>query len=157
MSLVLRMLYVLLLSLFRERLPVGPASSRLRLRTLPNDLDINLHMNNGRFLTICDLNRVDLFIRTGLARVMLRRRWMPVIADHTMSYRRPLKLWEPYEVSLQLTHWDDKYFYMTHTFMAGDRVAATGTSKGMIRSRDGVVAPSEVLAAVARDREYVTP
>lgn len=151
MSLVLRMLYVLVLSLFRERLPVGPASSRLRLRTLPNDLDLNLHMNNGRYLTICDLNRVDLFIRTGLAGLMLKRKWMPVIADHTMSYRRPLRLWEAYEVSLQLTHWDDKYFYMTHTFMAGDRVAAVGTSKGVIRSRTGVIAPSEVLAALDRE------
>lgn len=152
MSLVLRMLYVLLLSLFRQRLPVGPATSRLRLRTLPNDLDINLHMNNGRYLTICDLNRVDLFIRTGLARVMLQRKWMPVIADHTMSYRRPLKLWEKFEVSMQLTHWDEKYFYMSHTFMAGDRVAAVGTSKGVIRSREGVVSPAEVLAAVERLR-----
>ena len=47
------------------------------------------------------------------------------------------ELAEPYDVSLPLTHWDDNYFYMTLTFMAGDRVAATGTSKGVIRSRDG--------------------
>ncbi|HEY8606207.1 MAG TPA: acyl-CoA thioesterase [Noviherbaspirillum sp.] len=153
MNLVLRMLYVLVLSLFRERLPAGPATSRLRLRTLPNDLDVNLHMNNGRYLTICDLNRVDLFIRTGLATVMRRRKWMPVIAEHTMTYRRPLKLWERFEVSMELTHWDEKYFYMTHTFMRGDREVATGTSLGVIRSRDGVVSPAEVLAAVMQSRQ----
>ncbi|MDC0434241.1 thioesterase family protein [bacterium] len=33
---------------------------------LPNDLDLTMHMNNGRYLTICDFNRVDLFVRSGL-------------------------------------------------------------------------------------------
>lgn len=48
MNLMLRMLWVWWLSLRRERLPVGRAESRLTLRTLPNDLDVNFHMNNGR-------------------------------------------------------------------------------------------------------------
>ena len=152
MNLLLRLVYVFILSLFRERLPVGVTVSRLALRTLPNDLDINMHMNNGRYLTICDLNRVDLFIRTGLARVMIERGWMPLIADHTMTYKKPLKLFEKYEVVLKLTHWDDKFFYMTHVFVSNDRIMAMGTSKGAVRSRDGVVKPEEVIAAVEESR-----
>ncbi|NEX61204.1 acyl-CoA thioesterase [Noviherbaspirillum galbum] len=152
MSLLFRMIYVYLLSLFRERLPIGKTESRLRLLTLPNDLDINMHMNNGRYLTICDLNRVDLFIRTGLAKVMVKKGWMPIIADHTMTYKKPLKLFERFHVSLTLTHWDEKFFYMTHTFMAGDRLVAVGTSKGVVRGKGGVVAPGEVLAEVERSR-----
>ncbi|MFC7514565.1 acyl-CoA thioesterase [Herbaspirillum sp. GCM10030257] len=155
MNLLLRMLYVFILSFFRERLPADAMISRLRLRTLPNDLDVNLHMNNGRYLTICDLNRVDLFIRSGLARVMLRRKWMPIIAEHTMTYKKPLKLFERFEVSLAVTHWDEKYFYMTHTFMAGDRVVAIGTSKGVIKSRQGVVDPLTVMQAVEASRGVV--
>lgn len=148
MNLILRLLYVFFLSLFRERLAVGALESRLTLRTLPNDLDFNLHMNNGRYLTICDLNRVDMFIRTGLLKIMLKRKWMPMIADHTMTYKKPLKLLERFEVSLAITHWDEKYFYMTHTFTTGDRVAAQGTSKAVIRSSEGVVSPMVVLLAV---------
>jgi acyl-CoA thioesterase FadM len=150
MNLMLRLLYVFILSLFRERLPAGALESRLRLRTLPNDLDINLHMNNGRYLTICDLNRVDMFIRTGLLKIMLKRKWMPMIADHTMTYKKPLKMLERFDVSLAVTHWDEKFFYMTHTFTAGDRVVAEGTSKAVIRSREGVVRPAEVILAVGR-------
>jgi acyl-CoA thioesterase FadM len=148
MNLLFRMLYVLLSALFRPRIGTDEFGSRLRLRTLPNDLDINLHMNNGRYLTICDLNRVDLFIRSGLAKQMLKRKWMPMIADHTMTYKKPLKLFEPFEVELAVTHWDAKYFYMTHTFTAGGRVAAVGTSKGVIRSREGVVDPGLVMESV---------
>lgn len=153
MNLLLRLIYVFILSLFRERLPVGVAVSRLNLRTLPNDLDLNLHMNNGRYLTICDLNRVDLFLRTGLARVMLQRGWMPMVVDHTMNYKRPLKLFERFEVVLKVTHWDDKFFYMTHIFVANDRIAAIGSSKGAVRSNEGVVRPEEVILAVGGDME----
>jgi len=148
MNLVLRLLYVWCLSLFRERLPAGVVQSRLSVCTLPNDLDFNLHMNNGRYLTICDLNRVDLFLRTGLLKVMLKKRWMPMVADHTMTYRRPLKLLQRFEVSLAVTHWDEKFFYMTHTFMAGDTLIAFGSSKAVVRARDGVVQPAAVLEAV---------
>ncbi len=150
MSLVIRMLYVLLIAPFRPRLPAGPTKSRLRLFTLPNDLDINLHMNNGRYLTICDLNRVDLFIRTGLAGLMLRRGWKPVVVEHTMSYKRPLRLFQRFEVTMALTHWDEKYFYMTHTFIADDRVVALGMSKAALRGRAGVLKPVEVVAELAR-------
>jgi acyl-CoA thioesterase FadM len=148
MNLLLRMIYVLLLSVFRPRLAPGALESRLNLRTLPNDLDINLHMNNGRYLTICDLNRVDLFIRTGLAKLMFKRGWMPMVAEHTMTYKRPLKLFERFEVKLELTSWDEKFFYMTHTFTSGDRIVAQGTSKAVLRSRDGVLAPADVIAVL---------
>ena len=115
MNLLLRLLYVLYLSRSRERLPLERAVSRLTLRVLPNDLDINMHMNNGRYLTICDLNRVDLFIRTGLLKSMRKRKWFPVIAEHTMAYKKSLHLFEKYDVTLEVTHWDEKYFHMTST------------------------------------------
>ena len=64
MSLIFRMLSVFLASFFKPRLPILKPENILDLRVLPNDLDINLHMNNDRYLTICDLTRVDMFIRT---------------------------------------------------------------------------------------------
>ncbi len=149
MNLILRMTYVYLLSLFREPLPLGKGQSRLVLRVLPNDLDVNLHMNNGRYLTMCDLSRIDLFIRSGLLRTMLKRKWIPLIAEHTMIYKKPLGLFQRFEMVLEVTHWDEKYFYMKHTFLVGERVMAEGTSKGCLYARGtGVVSPQEVFAAV---------
>jgi len=153
MSLIFRMLYVLILSLFRERLSADNLASDLSLRVLPNDLDINFHMNNGRYLTICDLNRIDLFARSGLMKSMLKRSWMPVIAEHTMSYKKPLGMFEHFDVKLKVTHWDEKYFYMTHTFHKGERIVAEGTSKGCVYARGlGVVKPDDALAAVEQDK-----
>jgi acyl-CoA thioesterase FadM len=153
MNLIFRMLYVFVLSQFRESLSLGNLLSRLSLRVLPNDLDINFHMNNGRYLTICDLNRVDLFIRTGLLKAMFKRKWIPVIAEHTMNYKKPLGLFERFQVELEVTHWDEKYFYMKHTFLRGERIVAEGTSKGCVYSRGlGVISPADAMAAVEQDK-----
>lgn len=152
MNLIFRMLWVIVRAFFMARLD-PPYSSSLNLRVLPNDIDINLHMNNGRYLTICDLNRVDVFARSGLLKAMFKRNWIPVIAEHTMTYKKPLNIFQRYEVRLQVERWDEKFFYMTHTFICGDRIAAEGTSKGCVYARGkGVVAPAEAFEAVEQDR-----
>ena len=156
MNLFFRLFYVLVASIFRPRLPAGQATSELTLLTLPNDLDINLHVNNGRYLTLCDLNRVDLFIRTGLARVMVKRGWIPIIAEHTMSYRRPLGVFKRFKATMQLTHWDEKHFFMSHCFSINGKIIAEGTSKGVVRGKVGVIAPADVIAAILVARSSVT-
>ena len=156
MSLIFRLTYVFIISLFREKLPVGKSQSLLKLMTLTNDLDLNMHMNNGRFLTICDLNRMDMFFRTGLAKVMFQKRWVPIVAEHTMVYQRPLKLFEKFTVTASLTHWDDKYFYMTHEFSKNNRQVAIGTSKGLVRSKKGTISPEAVIEAVNSSRQLKT-
>lgn len=149
MSLIFRMLWLLLSSLFKPRLPHIKPVNELKLRVLPNDLDINMHMNNGRYLTICDLSRVDMFIRTGLGKTMLKQKWMPIITEHTMTYKKALNLFQKYSVTMTVTGWDERCFKMVHTFLIGDRVVAEGTSKGVIYSkREGVIPPERVMEMV---------
>ncbi|MDX8379319.1 MAG: thioesterase family protein [Gallionella sp.] len=153
MSLIFRLLYVFILAKFREPLAIGKSVSKLSLRVLPNDLDINFHMNNGRYLTICDLNRMDVFVRSGLLKAMFKRRWIPVIAEHTMTYKKPLGLFERFDVTLEVSRWDEKYFYMIHTFSKGERIVAQGTSKGCVYARGiGVISPAQAMAAVEQDK-----
>ncbi len=153
MNLIFRMLWVIVRSYFLKRIEMDRVTSSLSLRVLPNDIDINFHMNNGRYLTICDLNRVDVFARSGLLKAMFKRNWIPVIAEHTMTYKKPLNIFQRYEVSLEMVRWDEKFFYMTHTFTVGERVVAEGTSKGCVYARGkGVVSPADAIAAVEQDR-----
>lgn len=171
MNLIFRMLYVLIASLFKPRLYFSQADienryvshtnsnnkrarskrpkNSLTLRVLPNNIDINLHMNNGRYLTICDLTRVDLFIRTGLVKAMRRNNWMPVVAEHTMTYKKSLNVFQKYQVHMEVIDWDEKAFNMTHTFTVGDRIVATGTSRGVIVGPNGVVPPKQVIQEVS--------
>ncbi|HEX8430337.1 MAG TPA: thioesterase family protein, partial [Longimicrobium sp.] len=72
MNLVLRLFYVALAALRRPRLrPLD--LSVVTFRVFPNDLDVNFHMNNGRYLTLMDLGRLDLLLRLGILRELRRR------------------------------------------------------------------------------------
>jgi len=148
MNLILRMITLLIASFFKSKLPVEKPRNSLILRVLPNDIDINLHMNNGRYLTICDLTRIDMFIRTGLAKTMINEKWMPVISEHTMKYKKALTLFQKYEVKMEITGWDERSFQMLHTFIVEDRVVAEGTSLGVIVTKSGVIPPVDVMKKV---------
>ena len=41
------------------------ATTRVRLRVWPNDLDFNLHVNNGRYLALANIGGAHWFVRTG--------------------------------------------------------------------------------------------
>ena len=82
MNLWLRILFLLLATPFRPKLEPPFGVSRLTFDVWPNDLDTNLHMNNGRYLTIMDLGRLDLTLRMGLAGHARRNGWMPRYSSH---------------------------------------------------------------------------
>ncbi|MDC4227572.1 MAG: thioesterase family protein [Candidatus Manganitrophus sp.] len=89
MNLFIRLVAILIGSFFRPSLkPLD--TSVLTLRVWPTDLDINAHMNNGRFLTVMDLGRLDLIARTPLGKtVVLRSRWQPIVASAFIRYFPP--------------------------------------------------------------------
>ncbi len=149
MNLYFRLLWVFFRALRRPRIQQDDIRNEITTMVFPNDLDINLHMNNGRFMTICDLGRVDMFVRTGLARVMYQKKWIPVVSSVSMTFIKSLHLFDRVRVSSHVTHWDEKYFYSTHSLFRGDEKVAEGTSKALvIRKTSGRVTPAEVIDAV---------
>ena len=67
MSLYLRLFWTVLALTWRK--PIGLLeTSAINLRVWPNDLDVNLHVNNGRYLTLADLGVVTLSGRMGVFR-----------------------------------------------------------------------------------------
>ena len=152
MNLYLRLLMLMMKSVKLEPMLTNtPADlcNTITTRIYPNDLDINLHVNNGCYLTLCDLSRFDLFIRTGLAKLMIKNKWNPIICSHEMNYLRPLNLFDKITIKMQCEHWDEKYFYFKHEFFKKGKLVAHGTSKALIISKQGSLTPEFVLDAVA--------
>ncbi|MDB5569985.1 MAG: thioesterase [Hyphomicrobiales bacterium] len=118
MNLWLRLLWVLASSRFRARLSAPFETSRLWFRVLPNDLDVNLHMNNGRYLTIMDLGRLDLILRMGLAGIARARGWTPVLSAAKVRFRRELRLFQRYRLETRIVWWSDTQFVMEHRMIA---------------------------------------
>lgn len=153
MNLVLRLLYVLLRALRGPRLRALDESV-VPLRVLPSDLDTNLHLNNGRYLTLMDLGRVDLLVRMGVVGEMRRRRWGAVVASAAIRFRRPLNLFQRFELRSRLLCWDDRWFYMEQRFVRAGDTAAVAIVKARFMAADGRrLSPAEVVAATEHAME----
>jgi len=146
MNLYLRLICTLIKTAFLPPIRMGEAIER-RFRVLPNDLDINAHMNNGRYMTIVDLMIVEYFIRCGLFKVLLSRRWRPMLGGSIMHFRRGLKPFDVYTLRLKLVSWDERWNYMAFEFLREGRGAASGLCKGAVVGRDGFVGNTAVHAA----------
>ena len=157
MVLLLRTLWKGLTLRFRSPLePLG--TSILAFRVWPNDLDVNVHMNNGRFLSVMDLGRFDLTFRTRLGRAMLRNRWMPLVGGVTIRYRRSLDPFERYELHTRLVGWDAKWVFLEQRFLKqGGALAAEGVVKALFRGKDGNVPVGEVLRQMGYDGPDLLP
>lgn len=129
----------------------------LNLRVLPNDLDLNRHMNNGRYLTIMDLGRIDYMIKTGLLTVVLRNKWFPVISDSHMCYFRPLRLFDTYTLRTSLESWDDKSYIMTQRFEKNGKIYAIGLIRGLFKDKKRSISIVEILKPLNLEHELPPP
>lgn len=65
MNLYLRLIGVIVGSIFKPKITFT-GDHAISLRIWPNDLDMNNHLNNGRYLTLLDLASISLFLRSGI-------------------------------------------------------------------------------------------
>jgi acyl-CoA thioesterase FadM len=140
MNLWLRLLWLLTTAPFRSPLKAPEGISTLRFRVWPHDLDISLHMNNGRYLTTMDLGRIDVILRTGLWRAVWHHGWTPVANAVVIRFRRELLLFNRYRLDTHILAWDDTAVVMEQVFIfdGGSRdgqVAARALMKGALYDR----------------------
>lgn len=152
MNLYIRFFFTLICALFRPKLNGVMEASTVRFRVLPTDLDLNAHMNNGRYLTIMDIGRIDFIVRNGILKFAWKNKQSPIQGSAIIRYRLPLQLFQTYDVTTRIVCWDDKWAYMEQrfTFAKGRRagsVAAVAVVKGgFYDRRRKVMASTDTLA-----------
>jgi acyl-CoA thioesterase FadM len=127
------------------------AVSRIRVTTLPTDLDILRHMNNGRYLSLFDLGRWDLLIRTGLFDAMKDRGWYAVVSSETVTFRKSLQLWQRFDIESRFVGHDDRAVFLEHRAVVdGEVYARVIVRSRMLRRSGGTVSNEELFAAVGK-------
>lgn len=146
------LLHVLFLS--RRRPDLGHYDvARTRFITLPTDLDINRHMNNGVYFSIMDVARFDMLVRNGVWGIMRERGWYPVVASETITFRKSLQLWERFTIESRVLGFDDKAVYVEQRFVkkgadGRPEIYAQGFIRGRFLKKSGGTVPmSEVVEA----------
>ena len=144
MNLFFRLFYLLIAARRRSKLSVLE-TGRVPMWVWPGDLDVLWHMNNGRYLTIMDLGRVDFLIRSGLLDKLRQRNWYPVVAALSITYKRPLKLWQKFEMTTRVAGWDERWIYLQQEFHSGGKLVAAALVKGTFRSAEGAVPMAAIV------------
>jgi acyl-CoA thioesterase FadM len=157
-SILVNVIWRTLLVIFRARSRVrrgktlDPTSvGSIRLTTMPTDIDILRHMNNGRYLSLFDLGRWDLLIRTGLFGAMKDKGWYAVVSNATVTFRKSLVPWQRFEVQSRFIGHDDKALFLEHrAVVKGEIYARVIVRARMLRRTGGTVSNEELFAAVGR-------
>ncbi|HYD66864.1 thioesterase family protein [Azospirillum sp.] len=147
MNLLFRLVAVVLAALFGRPLGLTEAG-RLRLRVWPTDLDFNLHMTNARYHSVMDLGRIDLLVRSGLMRVMLKRRWTTVLGAVNVRFRRSLRPFQRFELVSRVLCWDEKWIFIEHRVETAAGTAAVAVMQGVFLAGGRPVPTDEVLEAL---------
>lgn len=152
MNMYFRFLILILKRLFSfQRLdPFQPCHTKFRVN--PFDLDINLHMNNGRYLTIMDLGRMDLLMKAGLFWRLIFQGYYPVVVSESIRFKKSLEPFHAFELITLIESWDEKDFFIIQKFLHGKSVVAEGYIKGRFkqRGRKGSVPTAEIFDLLGR-------
>lgn len=148
MNLWFRMLRVFLTARWRPSLSLWDTAIT-RFRVSLGDLDTVGHMNNGRYLTLLDLGRTDLMVRSGFWSQVKKRGWFPVVAGLSITYWKDLKLGQQFDIHSKILGIDDRWFYLEQSFMRGETLHARAVIRGcFVEPGKGRVAADALTAEV---------
>lgn len=117
-------------------------------RCWPWDLDPWIELNNGRTLTLYDLGRIPLAVRTGLIGTLRKNRWGITVAGNSVRYRRRIKAFQRFTMVSRAVGWDQRFIYMEQSMWRGGECCNHMLVRSAITGPGGIVAPAELLAAI---------
>jgi acyl-CoA thioesterase FadM len=110
---------------------------RVTMHVMPNDLDLLGHVNNGIYLSLMDLGRMDMMIRSGRWQQLSRLGWYPVAASVSVTYRRSLRLWEKYVLETKVIGFDDRAMYVEQRFVRDNEVYVAAVMRARFLKKSG--------------------
>jgi acyl-CoA thioesterase FadM len=127
LNLWFRVIWLFVSALFRGKITPPDGISRIEFRVWPHDLDTNLHLNNGRYLTMADLGRMDLLLRAGLLRAVLKEGLLPMLSGTAIRYRREIRPFQRFILQSRIVCWRATAFVMEHRYIVekdGEEITA---------------------------------
>lgn len=125
-------------------------TSEIEIRCQLNDIDNFFEMNNGRVLTLFDLGRTDLAIRSGLGKMLLKKRWGLVVAGSTIQYRKRIRAFDKVTIKTQVAAIDERWVYIEQSMWVKGKPCSSALLRTGVTKGGRVVATQEVLEAMGK-------
>ena len=68
---------------------------------------------------------------------LFKRKWYPVVAAETIRFKKPLKLFQRYEIETEVACWDHRAFYLVQTFSRNEQFLAKAVVEARFLSVNG--------------------
>jgi acyl-CoA thioesterase FadM len=117
-------------------------------RCMPWDLDPWIELNNGRTLTLFDLGRIPLAVRTGLRQALAAQGWGLTVAGSAVRYRRRIAMLDRVEMLSRCIGWDARFIYTDQSLWRGGDCTTQVVIRSAVTSAQGIVDPARVIAAM---------
>ncbi len=114
----------------------------------PWDIDPWMELNNGRTLTLYDLGRVPLVVRTGLWRVLGENGWGLTVAGSSVRYRRRVRAFDRFETRSAFIGRDARFLYVHQAMFRAGEALSSALFRGAVTGPGGIVPTDEVAAAL---------
>jgi acyl-CoA thioesterase FadM len=98
---------------------VAKRAVELDFRCWPIDMDVQMHMNNSCYLRVAELARWRLFSPSGMMGPALKKGWLFLAVEQTVTYYKPIPPMAAYRVEVSVDVRDDKWIMYKHRFLKG--------------------------------------
>ena len=113
---------------FSDKVPINTTITTKR-RVSIFDCEGFRYMSNTRYISYMDFIRFELTFKSNLFNETIKKGIIPVLASQKIIYKKPLKLWDVFTITLKNEGWDNKWVYHSHTFQKNNAIYAIGYAK----------------------------
>ncbi|TNJ41343.1 thioesterase family protein [Tamlana fucoidanivorans] len=125
----LHVLYIFIGSrLFWKRIKPDHNLTRQRIVSL-FDCESFRYMANSKYFYYMDLIRYEIVFRSQLYNNTIKKGMFGVLASQKIIYKKPLKRWTKFSITLVLDGYDDKWVYHKQIFKQKGEICAIGFTK----------------------------
>lgn len=139
-----RLVLVSLCAALSKPIPITSVS-KATFRCMPWDLDMMFEMNNGRILTLYDLGRFDLTIRSSFFKHLLRKKWGVVVAGGSVRYRKRIRVFDKVTIHTQIVGAEGRWIYITQSMWVKENPVSSVLFRTGVTSKGKAVPVDEVL------------
>ena len=153
----LHMLYIFIGSSFFWK-KVKPASDITRTRRVSLlDCESFRFMANSKYFYYMDLIRYEVVFRSKLNENTVKKGMFGVLASQKIIYKKPLKLWKKFTITLKMDGSDEKWVYHRQIFEQNGEICAIGFTKAGFWKHKKAQNMRAILINSGAEKEIKTP
>lgn len=153
----LHLIYIYLGSFFIwKKVDVEADLTRVRRVSLL-DCESFRFMANSKYFYYMDFIRFEVLFRSNLYNTTFKKGMFPVLGSQKFIYKKPLKRWSKFSITLVLEGWDDKWVYHRQIFKQNNEIHAIGFTKVAFWKNKKAQSIPTILAETGVKRTEMNP